>query len=111
MAAAGKPVLDGGVPLLVFNLTGEAEGDLLANFQQPVTVTVDYTDEEWRSAGIAREGDLMLYRWEEGVWRPALPCSGCIHSQTTDRFTIIIEAPGLYTLRGPRVQFLPGVFR
>jgi predicted outer membrane repeat protein len=68
-----------------------SNGQPVTQFNQPFTLTVHYSDNDWQNAGIADESDLNLYWWGGSDWQAILPCAGCSHDTTANRIVAVLD--------------------
>jgi hypothetical protein len=54
-----------------------ANGQPIAQFAQPYTLRVSYTDQMLAAAGVQDPASLTLAYWNGSAWAPMLPCQGC----------------------------------
>ncbi len=71
-----------------------SSGDLVTDFDQPITITLHYTDAE--IAGLA-ESSLVLYNWHNGEWQPL---SGSTVNEATNTITGTTTQFSLFALFG-----------
>jgi uncharacterized delta-60 repeat protein len=99
-----------------FTLTATDDlGNPVTAFLQPYTLTLDYSDSDWRNAGITDETTLNLYSWDAGSseWVGLLPCTGCSLDPSANRLTLQFDRCSdfaLYGLMSYRI-YLPLVVR
>jgi hypothetical protein len=98
-----------------FNIQAKtSNGQPVTQFDQPFTLTVDYSDSDWQNAGIADESDLNLYWWGGGDWQAILPCTGCSHDTTSNRIVAVLDHLTEFAVMGKRAMtpvYLPYVVR
>jgi len=69
--------------------TGDSQP--VTQFNQPLSLTVAYDDNDWQSAGVANESDLNLYWWNGSSWQGILPCDGCSHDTDANRIVVRLD--------------------
>jgi hypothetical protein len=102
--------LDGQASLLrSFTLEARTvDGQTLAQFAIPYTLTLRYTDAELAASGIA-ETSLAVHAWNGSSWAPILPCAGCVIDTTSNRIVVRLAAATEFAVTGRREHaiFLP----
>jgi hypothetical protein len=78
----------------------DANGSPVTNFSPPFTMTLTYTDTDWQKAGISHESQLNIYWWDGKAWVGLLPCPGCQHDPTNNRFVILLDHLTEFALLG-----------
>ncbi|MCB8990519.1 MAG: DUF11 domain-containing protein [Ardenticatenaceae bacterium] len=92
-------------------------GTPLTNFTEPYTVTVNYEDNDWQSAGIVDEATLTLVYWDEGeaTWQDTHPCSGCVLDTADNQLITLLDHATEFAVVGQTASgetvFLPVVIR
>ncbi len=77
---------------LGFNLFAlKADGTVVTQFAQPLTLTINYpSDAELSNMGID-ENDLTLSYWDGSQWQSVYPCTGCSFNASQNRITVLID--------------------
>jgi peptide/nickel transport system substrate-binding protein len=99
-----------------FELNAFRDGELLVGFifEQPITITIDYTDAD---VSMLHEDTLLLYAWDGNAWVDAAttcaPASTYVRNLTENRLSVSICHLSRFALLGellPRI-FLPMLVR
>jgi ABC-type transport system substrate-binding protein len=99
--------LPGSLPQLSFSLQAlDAAGQPVASLAVPLTVTIDYTDQQLAAAGVP-EADLNLAFWDGNAWQPLLPCAGCSHDLAANRLTAVLTHLSEFSLSATQRVYLP----
>jgi hypothetical protein len=110
--APANPDKSLGGKVMEMTAIGRVSGMELTEFTQPVTITVEYTDEEaarqLEHAGMKDETSLTLFYYNEleNTWRPLTTevVEANRLTATTDHFTLSITKPKLEAARLPAWQ-------
>jgi uncharacterized delta-60 repeat protein len=93
----------------------DASGNPVTAFVQPYALTLDYSDNDWQSAGVSDETTLNLYAWDaaSGKWVGLLPCAGCSLDTSANRLTVQYDRCSDFALYGATTNelYLPLVVR
>lgn len=96
-----------------FTLEGRtSDGLSVAQFGQPATLAISYTDSLLASRLITDEQHLNLLAWNGQGWVELLPCEGCAIDSTYNRVSVPVKDLTEYVLVGDRrTIFLPLISR
>ncbi len=72
-------------------LATDGNGNAITHFDEPFTMNVNYSDDDWQNAGIINESMLNIHWWNGNIWVPVLPCDGCSHDTATNEFVLILD--------------------
>ncbi len=102
-----QPLPEGMSELRNFMLTATtAGGDPVTTFAVSYTMELVYTEQELSNARIEDESTLNVAYWQDNVWHPMLPCTGCERTPDDNRLTIIADHFTDYNLMGETVPLL-----
>ncbi|MCS6888832.1 ABC transporter substrate-binding protein [Chloroflexus sp.] len=76
-----------------------ASGQPVTQFVAPITIQIDYTDEELAARSIP-EDSLNVAYWDGSAWRNLLPCAGCSHDLVANRITVMLDHLTEFALTG-----------
>ena len=99
---------------LAFQLTAaDANGNPVAQFSKPYTLTIRYAESDWQNAGITDESQLNLAYWDGSAWVNVPPCAGCSLNTTTNTLVARLDHFTDFALFGPTGTklFLPLIRR
>jgi hypothetical protein len=78
----------------------DATGRPVTTFADRFTITLNYQDSDWQTAGIPVEENLNLYYWDGAKWGAMLPCSGCALNMVGNHLTVVLEHLTEFALLG-----------
>ncbi len=78
----------------------DAAGQPITTFAGHYTLTLNYLDSDWQSAGIPAEENLNLYYWNGTAWVAVLPCAGCSLDTVNNRLTAVLDHLTEFALLG-----------
>lgn len=76
-----------------------ASGQSVTQFAVPITIQIDYTDDELAARSILEETLNVAY-WDGSAWRNLLPCAGCSHDMAANRIIIVLDHLTEFALKG-----------
>jgi len=86
-------------------------GELITTFNQPYTLTLDYTEAALTALGIDETGLNVLY-WHGSTWVEMLPCLGCRVNTTANQVIVIADHFTEFALVGEQDRvYLPLLIR
>jgi uncharacterized repeat protein (TIGR01451 family) len=90
----------------------DPSGHDIHQFQQPYTLTFNYTDEEVALAGL-QESQLNLYFYDtaRAQWMPTLPCAGCFIDPINNTITVVLDHFTEFAMGAAFTNYLPVVMR
>ncbi len=76
-----------------------ASGQSVTRFDVPITIQIDYTDDELAARSI-REDSLNVAYWDGSGWRNLLSCAGCSHDLAANRIIVVLDHLTEFALKG-----------
>lgn len=102
------PIVDAGFAGIAFSIEAtDAGGNDVANFQQPLVITINYSEADLQNAGITDEQSLNLYYWNGEQWVAILPCAGCQIDTVQNTITVTVDHLTLFAVRKAHRLLLP----
>jgi len=75
-------------------------GQPVTSFADRFTITLNYQDTDWQTAGISDENSLNLYYWNGIAWIAILPCDGCSLDTVNNRIVVELNHLTEFALLG-----------
>lgn len=106
------PIVDAGFAGIAFSIEAtDASGNDVTSFQQPLVITINYSEADLQNAGITDELSLNLYYWDDEQWVAILPCAGCQIDTVQNTITVTVDHLTLFAVRKANRLLLPLVVR
>ncbi len=103
-----QPISNAGFVGVAFSIEAtDSNGNTISQFQQPVVITVSYSESDLQNAGITDEQSLNLYYWDGESWVAILPCAGCLIDSAQNTITVVIDHLTLFAVRKINRVLLP----
>lgn len=108
MVNVSRPINDAGFVGVAFSIEAtDPGGNAISQFQQPLVITVGYSEADLQNAGITDEQSLNLYYWDETQWVATLPCAGCLIDTEQNTITVVVDHLTLFAVRKANRVLLP----
>lgn len=108
MVNVAEPLNDAGFVGIAFSVEAtDPNGNTISQFQQPIVITVSYSEVDLQNAGITDEQSLNLYYWDGAQWIATLPCAGCLIDSERNTITVVVDHLTLFAVRKANRVLLP----
>jgi hypothetical protein len=111
LPAPSQP-LPGDRPALSFSLVARTSGgQLVTQFNQPYTMTINYTHAQLAALGL-NESALRVIFWNGVAWTDVFPCAGCSVDTANNRITVVANHFTEFAVTdAPYGIYLPAIVR
>jgi hypothetical protein len=90
----------------------DGSGNPVTDFSVPYTITLNYWDGDWQTAGVVGEGSLNPMYWSGSAWTPTLPCAECSLDTVANQLVVKLNHLTEFALMGTAYRvYLPLVMR